>query len=126
MVTLFYAKISSIEYALGTANIALQERENQVIEGVPFLATYYEMPKPGEVIVVLFEEINGQIGKGVILGKLFLDENKPTEYGKDIFYKQFADGAGVKYIPDRKELEVKVKKVVVDEIEYKAAVRKGY
>ncbi|MBO5032150.1 MAG: phage baseplate assembly protein V [Lachnospiraceae bacterium] len=121
MATLFYGIISSINYSSGTANITLQDRENQVIQGVPFLSAYYEMPRPGETVAVLFEELNGQIGKGVILGTLFLDGNKPGEYGPDIFYKQFADGAGMKYTPDSGELEIKVKKVVVNEIEYKAA-----
>lgn len=125
MVALFYGKISSIDYAAGAANIALQERENQVIQGVPFLSMCYEMPKPGDVVAALFEEIDGQIGKGIVLGKLFLDGNKPGEIGADIFYKQFADGAGVKYTPEKKELEVRVKKVVVDEIEYKTATQRG-
>lgn len=125
MVTLFYGRISSIDYAAGTANVTLQERENQVIPGVPFLSMFYEMPKSGDVVAVLFEEVDGQIGKGVVLGRLFIDGNKPGETGSGIFYKQFTDGAGVKYTPESKELEVRVKKVVVDEIEYTTATQKG-
>lgn len=125
MATLFYGKISSINYAAGTADIALQDREDQVIQRVPFLSMFYEMPKPGETVAALFEELNGQIGKGVVLGKIFLEENKPGECGQDIFYKQFTDGASMKYTPGSKELEIKVKKVVVDEIEYKTATQKG-
>ncbi len=125
MVALFYGKISSVDYTAGAANIALQERENQVIQGVPFLSMCYEMPKHGDVVAVLFEEIGGQIGKGIILGKLFLNENKPGETGAGIFYKQFTDGTGVKYTPEKKELEFRVNKVVVDEIEYKNATQRG-
>lgn len=125
MVTLFYGRISSIDYDSGMADVALQERENQVIPGVPFLSMYYEMPQPGDVVATLFEEIDGQIGKGIVLGRLFMDGNKPGETGAGIFYKQFTDGAGVKYTPEKKELEVRVKKVVVDEIEYTTATQKG-
>lgn len=71
MATLFYAKISSVNRTLGEANVTLQDRENQVIQGVPFLITPYEMPKSGDKVAVLFEEKNGQIEKGVILGKVY-------------------------------------------------------
>ena len=119
MAILFYGKISSINYGGGTANVTLQDRENQVIQGVPFLSMFYEMPKPGDVVAAIFEDLNGQIGKGVILGKIFTTSNTPGENGPEIFYKQFTDGASLKYTPQKKELEIKVKKVVVDEIVYK-------
>lgn len=119
MATLFYAKISSINYAEATANVALPDRENQVIQKVPFLSMFYEMPKPGDTVAVIFEEMGGQIGKGVILGNIFLDCNRPGESGPDIFYKQFTDGSSMIYNPSTKEMEFKTKKVVVDELIYK-------
>ena len=125
MVTLFYGKISSIDYKSGMADITLQERENQVIQGAPFLSMVYEMPKPGEIVAVLFEELDGQIGKGVVLGRLFIDDNKPAESGTDIFYKQFTGGSGIKYDPVTEALEIRVKKVTANEIEYETASQKG-
>lgn len=119
MATLFYAKISSVNYQAGTANVTLQDREDQVIREVPFLSAFYEMPKPGETVAVIFEEDNGQIGKGVILGRVFLQNNAPAEYGADIFYKEFTDGKSMKYTPASGELELRTKKVVVDELIYK-------
>lgn len=119
MASLFYGKISAINYGAGTAGITLPDRENQVIQDVPFLAMIYEMPKPGDTVAVLFEEERGQIGKGVILGKIFLSGNTPKETGPDIFYKEFTDGAGMKYTPELQEMEIKTKKVVVDELVYK-------
>lgn len=119
MATLFYGKISSIDYGAGTASVTLQDRENQVIQAVPFLSMFYEMPKPGDTVAAVFEELNGgQIGKGVILGKIFIEGNRPGENGSGIFYKQFTDGASMKYTPNKQELELKVRKVVVDEIAY--------
>lgn len=125
MATLFYGKISSVNYGGGTAGVTLQDRENQVIQEVPFLSMFYEMPKPGDTVAALFEEVSGQIDKGIILGKIFTDENMPGMSGSGIFYKQFTDGAGVKYTPESQELELAVKKVIVDEIEYKKATQKG-
>lgn len=118
MAVLFYGKISSVNYGAGTANVALPDRENQVIQTVPFLSMFYEMPSPGETVAVIFEELNGQLGRGVILGKIYIGENRPEQNGRGVFYKQFADGASVKYTPDSQELELKVKKVVVEEMEY--------
>lgn len=118
MVSLYYAKISTINYKAGTAGVTLRDRENQVIQDVPFLSAFYEMPGPGDTVAVLFEEIGGQIGKGIILGKIFLSGNPPGESGSGIFYKQFTDGASIKYSPSAQELEVKTRKLVVDELLY--------
>lgn len=119
MASLFYGKISTINYGAGTAGVTLADRENQVIQEVPFLSIYYEMPKPGDTVAVLFEEIGGQIGKGVILGKIFLSGNAPKETGPGIFYKQFTDGNSIKYNPFSQELEVNTPKMVVNELVYK-------
>ena len=119
MASLFYGKISAINYGAGTATVTLGDRENQVLQNVPFLSICYEMPNPGDTVAVLFEEIGGQIGKGVILGKIFLSGNVPGESGPGIFYKQFTDGASVKYNPSSKEMKVNTGKLVVDELVYK-------
>lgn len=119
MASLFYGKISTINYGAGTAGVTLADRENQVLQEVPFLSICYEMPKPGDTVAVLFEEIGGQIGKGVILGKIFLSGNVPKETGPGIFYKQFTDGNSVKYNPSSQEMEVNTPKLVVNELVYK-------
>ncbi|MCM1045643.1 MAG: hypothetical protein NC417_09045 [Candidatus Gastranaerophilales bacterium] len=118
MVSLYYAKISTINYKAGTAGVTLEDREKQVIQDVPFLAAFYEMPSPGDTVAVLFEEIAGQIGKGVILGKIFLSGKPPGKSGPDIFYKQFKDGASVMYSTSSQELEITARKLVVDELLY--------
>jgi phage baseplate assembly protein gpV len=117
MAELFYAKISSINYKKGTADVTLQDREDQVIENVPFLAGFYEMPEPGDVVAAIFEDMDGQIGKGVILGSMFLSKNRPKESGKGIFYKEFSDGACIRYTPETGTLEVTADKLVVRELE---------
>lgn len=117
MAELFYAKISSIAYQKGTANVTLPDREDQVIENVPFLAGYYEMPKPGDTVAAIFEDENGQIGKGVILGSMFLKKNRPKESGKGIFFKEFSDGASIRYTPETGVLEITADKIIVKNLE---------
>ena len=124
MTSLFYGKISAINYGAGTAGVALEDREKQVIQDVPFLSMCYEMPSPGDTVAVLFEEIGGQIGKGVILGKIFLSGNPPGESGPDIFYKQFTDGASIEYNPAKQELAVNTRRLVVDELVYKTLIQR--
>lgn len=124
MASLFYGKISAINYGAGTAGVTLEDREKQVIQDVPFLSMCYEMPSPGDTVAVLFEEIGGQIGKGVILGKIFLSGNPPGESGPDIFYKQFMDGASIKYNPANQELAVNTRRLVVDELVYKTLIQR--
>ncbi len=116
MATLFYGKISSLNYKAGTADVSLPDRENQVIQEVPFLSMFYEMPRPGDTVAVLFEEVSGQIGKGVILGKIFLTVNAPGESGPNMFYKQFADGSSMKY--ENGKMHFNTRKVEVDELVY--------
>lgn len=124
MTVLFYGKISSINYKTGTASITLPDRENQIIQAVPFLSASYEMPQPGTTVAVLFEEVNGQIGKGVILGPLFLGTNTPGESGPGIFYKQFSDGSSIKYTPDSGKMEINAQKIVVEELEYRVLTQR--
>lgn len=116
MARLFYAKISSVQYQKGTADVALPERENQVLKGIPFLSNYYEMPEPGDLVAAIIEEEDGQPGKGVILGKLYTSGNTPKESGAEIFYKEFTDGTYVKYTPAEQTLETSAKKVKADEL----------
>jgi hypothetical protein len=71
MARLFYAKISSVQSAKRTADVAIPERENQVFRKVPILATVTTLPEPGDMVAVLIEEEDGQPGKGVILGKMW-------------------------------------------------------
>lgn len=119
MATLFYGKISTVNYGSGTADIALPDRENQVIQDVPFLSSEYYMPGSGDIVAVIFEEIDGQIGKGVILGKIFLQDNAPKVSGKGIYYKEFPGNAALKYDQGSETMEISVRKIVVDELVYR-------
>lgn len=125
MAELYFCRISSVNYANGTADITIPDRENQVITEIPFLAWYYEMPDAGDLVAALFENSDGKIGKGVVLGKIFSSGNRPGMSGAGIFYKEFADGTAVKYSPSEKCMEITADKIVVGELEYRKATQKG-
>lgn len=119
MATLFYGTISTVNYERGTANITLPDRENQIITDVPFLSSEYIMPGSGDMVAVIFEEIDGQIGKGVILGKMYLAGNVPKVSGRGVYHKDLPGGAAVDYKQASGEMEISAKKVIVDELVYR-------
>ena len=104
MAKLIFAKISVLHYEDGAADIAVPEYEDQVIEEVPFLSWFYEMPKVGDTVAALLEFDGGNYDKGIILGPFYNPGNKPEKCGKDIFWKGFKDGAGVLYDRNQKTL----------------------
>ena len=115
------AKISKIDYEAGRADVTIEDREGIVITDVPFLDAIYEMPAVKDAVYVDFEEKGGRIKRGVILGKFYTSDNPPTQFGKGIFFKEFTDGAYIKYDPDSKTLELAVDKIKIKEIEVNGA-----
>lgn len=128
MAEVFLCSVSAVHYADGTADVAVIERENIIMADVPFLDTVYEMPEVGEVVAVLFEEKNGRLLRGVILGRLCSEKKRPAKSG--IFYKEFKDGAYVKYDSSSKTMEVSaeklcVKRLTAETIVYTDSCKKG-
>ena len=89
--------ISSVDYEKGRADVAFIENEDIVKTDIPFMADEYNMPNIGDRVVAIFEEKNGRIFKGFILGKYYCKGNYPTDGGESIYYKDFGDGAKIKY-----------------------------
>lgn len=69
MAQLFFCTVSKVDLEHATADIAIAERENMVKTDVPILDTVYNIPAPGETVVALFDDANGKLQRGVILGK---------------------------------------------------------
>lgn len=130
MAELYYARISRINYEEGTADIVIEELENQVVNDIPFLANTYEMPKIRDRVAVILQYIRGDVDKGVILGPVYSCERKPNNPGKEIFEKRFKDGTSVTYDGNNKTLEISAEHLKVREIEaskvlYREMERKG-
>ena len=113
MADLYFAKISAVNEKEGTADIIISEKENQVINDVPYLAYAYEMPRPGDTVAALLEFNRGDFDKGILMGPVFTPKNKPEESGKDIFYKRFKDGAKIRYDSRMKTMTVSAEKVEI-------------
>lgn len=119
MVGLFYCRVSKIAYAAGTADLVIEDREGQIIPGVPFLATAYDMPRVGDMVAVVMDETGGRIERGVILGKIFSEINRPELSGPGIFHKTFSDGGHITYDPVTKTLDIGVDRITAGRISAK-------
>lgn len=85
---LLTGRISSIDYAAGTACVVYADRDNAVSAPIPFLAAEYQMPAVGQLVHVL------QTGaRRLILGRAWSDANRPPASGEGVYHKAF-DAAG--------------------------------
>ncbi len=116
MTELFYCKVSKINYTAGTADLVIEDREGQIISGVPFLAGAYDMPGIGDMVAAIMDETAGKIGRGVILGQIFSKSNVPPMCGAGVFYKRLAGDAYIAYNPSQKTLDIKVDKIKTGQI----------
>ena len=79
-------KISSINYAAGTARVLYPDRDNSVTDEFPMLANgiYYPL-KVDDYVYVLHQ--SNDSSSGLILGRAWSDANIPPE-GEDGVYRQ--------------------------------------
>ena len=117
MVELYYCKVSSVNYGAGTANLTVEDQENQVITNVPFLAGTYDMPGIGDMVAAIFSRTGGKIGRGVVLGKIFSKGNRPRMSGPGVFFKEFTDGSYISYNPSDKSMTITADKINVKKIQ---------
>ena len=75
MAQLFFCTVSAVDHKNITADIAIPERENMVKTDIPILDTVYHMPSPGETVVAIFDDENGKLQRGVILGRPYDTKN---------------------------------------------------
>lgn len=67
---LYLCTISAINKEKSTADIAIAERENMVVTDIPFLNIKREdLPDVNDTVVAIFEDREGKLGRGFILGK---------------------------------------------------------
>lgn len=66
---LFFCTVSSVDYGKATADVVIPEREDMIKTGVPIMDTVYHMPSPGETVIAIFDDVNGCIQRGVIIGR---------------------------------------------------------
>ena len=104
MDTIRIGRISSVNYAEGTARVVYTDRDNSVTMELPLLSYEYSMPKVDDLVLVLHLPTGGEAG--VILGKFWNDNNKPKESGEKIYRKDLGEGCYIKYDEETKKLRI--------------------
>ncbi|MDC7288546.1 hypothetical protein NXH76_12095 [Blautia schinkii] len=86
--------ISTIDYKNGTATVVYKECEDSVSPELPFLSDEYDMPDIDDQVIVVTPQ---DTTRGLILGKVYHDGNRPVEGRKGIWRKDFKGGGYLQY-----------------------------
>lgn len=78
-------RVSSVNYQLGTCRVVYHDRQDEVTREIPMLATEYNMPEVGDMVLVL--HLSNGSSMGVILGCMWNSEHQPPEGKKGVFRK---------------------------------------
>ena len=90
-------KISSIDYKNGCADVVFDGNGGSIKEALPFLASEYDMPCVGDMVLVVFEQFDKR-EQGFIIGRYYNSSNIPPEgLAKGDYYKRFSENAFLKY-----------------------------
>lgn len=97
MDTLRIGKISSINYANGTARVLYTDRDNAVTAELPLLSFEYCMPAIDDLVLVCHLPNGG--AAGIILGRFWCEGNRPVEFGEGLYRKDLDRGGNcyIKY-----------------------------
>ena len=90
------AKISSIDYAKGTASVTFEDREKATTDKIPFLSWFYRMPKVADRVLVGY--LTNGSSSAVILGPVWNEKNRPSESGKGVGMIELGENAGTAYV----------------------------
>ena len=98
-----FANISTIDYKKGTATVVYKECEDSVSPELPFLSDEYDMPDIDDQVIVLTPQ---DTTRGIILGKIYHDGNRPKNGKKGIWRKDFKGGGFLQYDVETKHFTV--------------------
>lgn len=107
-------KISTIDYQRGAASVVYTDRNNEPSPSFPFFSFAYDMPKVDDTVVVLL--LPNSTTKGFILGVPWSGGRIPPESGPGVYYKEFPDGAYVKYDVGLKQMEVGAANILLKDV----------
>ncbi len=84
-------RISSVNYAAGTARVVYKDRDNSVTQEFPLLSNgTYDMPKIDDMVIVA--HLSNTPSAGVILGKFWNGANSPVEGTRGVVRKDIDSG----------------------------------
>lgn len=116
-------KISTVNYAAGTASVIYTDRNDEVSPYFPFFSLAYEMPKVDDTVVVVM--LPNSTTKGFILGVPFSGKKIPAENGQGVFYKEFHDGTSILYDPKTKNMDISTNKITLKSVTADSLTVKG-
>lgn len=119
MTELFFCTVSAVDYDHASADIAIQDREDMVKTDVPVLDSVYNMPKTGETVAALFNVENGQLQRGVILGRPYHRTDVMEVSAQTVRVSSLEADAGIS------AQTVAAKQVTADSITYRDSCEKG-
>lgn len=93
MDTLRLGRISSINYANGTARVLYTDRDNAVTAELPLLSFEYRMPEIDDFVLVC--HLPNGAAAGVILGTFWNDSKRPPEGQEGLYRKDLDKTPGV-------------------------------
>lgn len=104
-------RVSTVNYKAGTAKVVYRDRDDMVTGELPMLSSEYLMPKPDDMVLVL--HLKNAPSRGVIVGPIYNDDNRPGISGKNKYHKKLTDD--VQFKADGGDFTVKTSgKVTID------------
>lgn len=89
-------KISSIDYAKGTARVTYEDRSGDTTAELPFVAWEYWMPKIADKVLV--GHLSNGMATGVIIGPIWNGGKRPPVTGKGRYHKELSHDTGKAYM----------------------------
>lgn len=106
-------KVSSVNYTAGMVRVVYHEKDDSVTREIPMLSDEYNMPAPGDMVLVL--HLSNGTEAGVVLGRPWSEKNKPPEGAEGLYRKDLARTPGEAMIRYQGGvLTIKAAKVVID------------
>ena len=91
-------RVSSVNYKNGTVRVTYEDLDDSVTAEIPMFSFTgeYKAPAVGSEVVVLHLS-NGE-SAGVMLGQYWSDDNRPPDFGKNVFRKELGQEHGEAYM----------------------------
>lgn len=91
-------KVSSIDYETGMMRVTYKDKDGAVTANIPYanFNQEYSMPKIGESVLVA--HLSNGSSRGVVIGTMWNQKNKPAENGETLYRKELSKNPGAAMI----------------------------
>lgn len=85
-------KVSAVNYATGMVRVVYHDKDDSVTREIPMLSDEYNMPAPGDLVLVL--HLSNGTEAGVVMGRPWSGKHKPPEGAAGLYRKDLARTPG--------------------------------